>query len=350
MNPYFEGKGDGLESDFFVKQSLQYKGRTLPAICQRKALFLSWESRLPSIVKMIHDCSSDVVCLQEVQCSNASCAEPKLEQLIGGNVSEDKGKRKAAQQLIERLQGVLKAGFWAENPETFAQQHERLCAVLRSGRVREPATLMKKNLKAFYATPSANNVKIVVVKKMKIPIFVDGNAFEARVKEQKPIATQLDGNQTSEEYRKLLQDKRVLEREKSILEQTVAAKERIIEVLSNEKKWLQAIAICDKPADQRRHDLARDAHGIKQAKQQGTQYFLLVVIKAGFLQAGRKLEYVLPELPIYQQFQRDSITVLRIIDLDHCDAAVKTPTVKCVDGISVSGSDIESVVLLQVSM
>jgi hypothetical protein len=150
----------------------------------------------------------------------------------------------------------------------------------------------------------------------------------------------------------LLKEKKALEKDKKVLEQCIAARDRSIEVLLHEKKWLQAIAVCDKPVEQRRHDLAHDANGFKQAKQQGSQHFLLVVVKAGFLQTGCQLEYVLPELPIYQQFKRAKITVLRIIDLNHYDDVklrdAKDAKVKCVDSICVCGSDLESVALLQV--
>lgn len=355
ISPYFDGEGKGLESKFFVEQGLPFKGRTLPPICERTSSFLSWESRLPGIVKMIRDCDSDVVCLQEVQCSNASCAEMKSEPLIGGNTSDTHDKQKKAEvpKLIERIKGFLNSGFLVENPATLAQEHKKLCAVL-NGKVQEPAMLSqtKKHLKAFYETPSPKNVKVVIVKKLKIPIFVDGKAVETRLKDPIPDIEQADDKRTSEEYQKLLKEKKALEKDKKVLEQCIAARDRSIEVLLHEKKWLQAIAVCDKPVEQRRHDLAHDANGFKQAKQQGSQHFLLVVVKAGFLQTGCQLEYVLPELPIYQQFKRAKITVLRIIDLNHYDDVklrdAKDAKVKCVDSICVCGSDLESVALLQV--
>jgi hypothetical protein len=183
-----------------------------------------------------------------------------------------------------------------------------LCAVLNS-KVLEPATITKnqKHLKLLYEKPTPQNVKIVILKKIKIPIFVDGKALEGKSKDHPPA----EGTPATKTKEKSTLEKPTAPKTISVEEheKKIASK---IEELVLEKKWLQAIAFSDKPAEQRRRDLLRDSNGFKQAVQKGTQHFLLVVVKAGTLQQGCTLEYVLPELPVYQQ-KRTLITVRRTI-------------------------------------
>jgi hypothetical protein len=249
---------------------------------------------------MIRECDSDVVCLQEVQCSNASCAEPKSEQLIGGNIKDDA----RVDKLLERIKGFLKSNL-GENSSSSVSEHQKLCDAL-SGKVFEPATVSKcqKHLKMLYDSPTPQNVKIVIVKKMKIPIFVDGSDIRCKWKQHQSGAAHLPC--TDDE-------------EKKNMRQAIASKIQSIEELQKEKKWIESVALSDKPVEQRRHDLLRDPSGSKGAVQIGDHYFLLVVIKAGTVQTGCKLEYALPDLPIYQQIRTQLITVQRIIDLNHID-------------------------------
>jgi hypothetical protein len=348
MTPYFEGR---LENHFFFEKGPSHNGRELPPISQRTSVFQSWESRLPSIVNMIHGCDSDIVCLQEVQCSNASCAEPKSEPLIGANTTE-KLKKDEVPKIIERIKGFLNSSFLAETPASLIMEHKKLCAVLNA-KVLEPGTIIKnqKHLKLLYANPTPQNVKIVILKKIKIPIFVDGKALDAKSKDHPP-AEGAEGTGATKTRDKRAFENPIESKNQSIketeLEKKIASKNQSIEELVLEKKWLQAIAFSDKPVEQRRRDLLRDSNGFKQAVQKGTQYFLLVVVKAGTLQQGCSLEYVLPELPVYQQ-KRTLITVQRIIDLNHYDShGVREAKVKCVESLSVSGSDLESVAMIQV--
>jgi hypothetical protein len=249
---------------------------------------------------MILECDSDVVCLQEVQCSNATCAEPKSEQLIGGNIKDTA----RANKLIERIKGFLKSNL-GENQSNSVSEYQKLCAAL-SGKVFEPATVSnrKTELKMLYDSPTPQNVKIVIVKKMKIPIFVDGSDIDCKLKQHQRGTAPLHSTD---------------DLEKKNMRQAIASKNQTIAELQQEKKWIETVAFSDKTLEQRRHDLLRDPSGFKGAVQMGSHYFLLVVIKAGTVQTGCQLEYALPDLPIYQQIRTRLITVQRIIDLNHMD-------------------------------
>jgi hypothetical protein len=277
---------------------------------------------------MIGESNADVVCLQEVQCSNLGSVALNSDSLIG------RIPKAASDSLIARVLSLLSPLLEA-NPD----YNKRECKLLDilSGKVLEPATTKDcKRLKMFYEEPSTQNVKMVVVKKIKIPIFVD--------------AKQSKGKQG-----------------------------RTAEELLHETVWLKNIAKSDKPVDQRRCDLLRDCNGFKQAVPKGNDYFLLVVIKAGTVCEGCHLDFVLPELPSYSR-TRKSITVKRIIDLNYHDESERSRVelqvqgggkvkgggksnekskkdgsatkdgakVKHVGSISVKGSGFESVALIQV--
>ncbi len=242
MTQYFEGR---LEKKFFFENGPFYNGRELPPISQRTSVFQSWESRLPGIVSMIHSCDSDIVCLQEVQCSNAMCAVHKSEPLIGANTTE-KAKKDEVPKIIERIKGFFNSSFLADTPASLVLEHQKLCSVLNS-KVLEPATITKnqKHLKLLYEKPTPQNVKIVILKKIKIPIFVDGKALDGKPKDHAPA----EGAPVTK-----TKEKSTLEKSKTMSmeehEKKIASK---IEELVLEKKWLQAIAFSDKPVEQRRY-------------------------------------------------------------------------------------------------
>ena len=287
MTPYFEHlrkKPKTVETQPFLEQP---PGTSLKPLCNRTKLFSSWESRLPRIVKMIAESDADVVCLQEVQCSNVSAAalnSDSSKNLIGRhapNVTEDEADKikRTSASLIERVISLL-SPVLVENPDNFDREKSKMSNMLK-GKVIEPATTQDlTHLKMFYEEPSRRNVKIVVVKKIKIPIFVD--------------TKQIKGKQT-----------------------------RTADELLHEANWLKSIAHSDKPVDQRRCDLLRDYNGCKLAVPKGSDYFLLVVIKSGTVCEGCQLEYVLPELPIYSRTPV-TITVKRIIDLNYHDETEKS--------------------------
>lgn len=332
MDAYFETRFD---PDTFLKQSRQHKGKSCPPLSQRTSSSVSWEARLPKIAQMISGFDADFVCLQEVQCSNASVAELKPEPLIGrikDGLTEDQKKEQQAlaESLRDRVKSLISPHCMSENPEnviSVLSEQKKLSAVLgKNSKILEPAEIgtksVMKHLKMFYENPSSQNVKAVIVKKIKIPIFAYPKPSDSNGNLQ-----QQDKQQTSQENQELLQEKR------GLLQKT---------------KWLTSVAFSEKPVEQRRRDILRDSNGFKIV---GCQYFLLVVIKAGTISVGCELDYVQPGLPIYNQ-ERHCVKVESIVDFNNGDGAnVKDGgKVACVESISVKYAELESIALLQVVM
>ena len=346
MGPYFETRFD---PDTFLKQSRQHKGRSFPPLSQRTSSSVSWEARLPKIAQMISGFDADFVCLQEVQCSNASVAELKPEPLIGrikdGLTEDQKKERQAlADSLRDRVKSLISPRCMSENPEnviSVLSEQKKLSAVLhKNSKILEPAEIgtksVMKHLTMFYENPSSQNVKAVIVKKIKIPIFAYPEPSDPNGNLQQREKLQLSQEneellqklkKTSHENQELLQEKR------GLLQKT---------------KWLTSVAFSEKPVEQRRRDILRDSNGFKTV---GCQYFLLVVIKAGTISVGCELDYVQPGLPIYNQ-ERHCVKVESIVDFNNGDGSnVKDGgKVACVESISVKYADLESIALLQVVM
>jgi hypothetical protein len=290
---------------------------------------------------MISGSQADIVCLQEVGCSNANSAElqpnanAQLEPLIGRTGTLAAQLKGPAASLRGQVRDFFKSPFLEENPEKREFEHRKLSAILNCT-IHQPNTLpLGKQLSKFYSSPRVENVKVIIVKKVKSPIFEDA-ASRAR-----PEAAKKDDPMT---------------KEKQLIKENQDLKHKV--------KWLQEVASSDKNVELRRRDISQ--HAKVTPKIVGYRYFLLVVVKSGVLKNGSQLDYVIPELPTYKQ-SRVPVTIQSIVNLNyHDDGAIvsdnpgssggggdaaerRSGRVLVVDSITVNQStDLESVALLEV--
>jgi hypothetical protein len=117
----------------------------------------TWESRLPKIVEMLDNFKADIICLQEVSCSNANRTEhPNTEKVI----------------CNEGLRGMIlncfkDSFFLAEDPDDRDREFKTLTNILK-GNFPIPNTIDKSWMNKFYTSSCEHNVKAIIVKKLKI--------------------------------------------------------------------------------------------------------------------------------------------------------------------------------------
>ena len=273
---------------------------------------------------MISSLMADVVCLQEVGCSNAMCAELQQtaqEPLIGNN-----SLRANVINAFEKIK-------FEENPERRASEFNKLSAILQC-KFPHPNTLSWKKLSKFYSSPRVENVKAIIVKKLKIPIFEDSVSKERQEapKKDDPKAKEQQLSREIEELKQKVKhlhvvassDKSVDQRRREIKEDPRIKEKQLAsdnQDLRQKVKWLQEVVSSDKNLEQRQRDILRHSKAAPTPKIAGYRFFLLVVIKSGVLEQGCTLDYVIPELPIFKQ-KRVPVTIKSIVNLNHYDDAV----------------------------
>ena len=293
---------------------------------------------------MISGSQADIACLQEVGCSNANSAEysaelqQKLEPLIGRTGALAAQLKGAAASLRDQVRDFFRSPFLEENAERREFEYRKLSAILNCT-IQQPNTLrIGKQLSKFYSSPRVENVKVIIVKKVKSPIFEDA-ASRAH-----PEAAKKDDPKSKEKQ---------LTKEKQLMKENQDLKHKV--------KWLQEVASSDKNVELRRRDISRHSKVAPANKIVGYRYFLLVVVKSGVLINGSQLDYVIPELPTYKQ-SRVPVTIQSIVNLNYHDdgpisadnpggdaAERKGGRVVVVESMTVNQStDLESVALLEV--
>ena len=164
---------------------------------------------MPKIVAMLDDLKADIICLQEVSCSNANCAAVSELPVVCKNET---------QTMI--LNCLRESALLAEDPKEREKEYKSLSAILKAN-FPIPNTINVSAMRAFYKNPREENVQAIIVKKLKIA---------------------------------------------------------------------------------------------NKAKPAGHSFYVLVVIKAGVLRNNCELEYVVPELPIFEQ-SRMTLVIKKIIEL-----------------------------------
>jgi len=284
----------------------------------------TWESRLPRIVAMINSVGADIVCLQEVSCSNSNSAElersaqpgngPKklLEPLIGRTGELAKKLEGRAKSLRDQIRDFFNSSFLEDNPETRDLEFRKLSAILNC-KFEQPIT--DKQLKQFYSSPIKENVKAVIVKKVRSPIFEDAaskvhpevakkheptkktaSSLElyaksalAKVKESNPSmsAADLDKIVAAEWKAQPEAIKAAFDSAAASLKDAAKAAAanatfiREIKELRQKVKLLQEVACGDCNVDQRKREVFRLSKVTPALKIVGYRYFLVVVIKSG---------------------------------------------------------------------
>jgi hypothetical protein len=273
---------------------------------------------------MISSLMADVVCLQEVACSNAIFAE--FQQTSQDFLIRNDSLRDNVINAFEKI-------IFEENSERRASEFNKLSAILKC-KFPHPNTLTLKKLNKFYSSPREQNVKAIIVKKFKIPIFED-IASKERQEAPKNDDPKVKELQLSREIEKLKQkvrhlhvvatsDKSVDRRRQDIREDPLIKEKQLAnynQELRDKIKWLQELVSSDKNLEQRQRDILRHSKANPTPKIVGYRFFLLVVIKSGVLKQGCTLDYVIPELPIFKQ-SRTPITIKCIVNLNHYDDAV----------------------------
>jgi hypothetical protein len=273
---------------------------------------------------MISSLMADVVCLQEVGCSNAICAE--LQQNAQVPLIAKESVRVNVINAFEKIK-------FEEIPERRASEFNKLSAILNC-KYPHPNTLNSATLSKFYSSPREQNVKAIIVKKLKIPIFED-SASKERQEAPPKDDPKVKHNQLSREIEELKQkvkhlhvvassDKSVDQRRRDIKEDPRIKEKQLAndnQDLRQKVKWLQEVVSSDKSLEQRQRDILRHSKATPTPKIVGYRFFLLVVIKSGVLKQGCTLDYVIPELPIFKQ-NRIPVTIKSIVNLNYYDDAV----------------------------
>ncbi len=109
---------------------------------------------------MLDDLKADIICLQEVSCSNANCAER--------TVSEDSVVSKNEMPHTTMILNCLReSALLAEDPKEREKEYKSLSAILKAN-FPIPNTINVSAMRAFYSTSREENVKAIIVKKLKI--------------------------------------------------------------------------------------------------------------------------------------------------------------------------------------
>lgn len=202
---------------------------------------------------MLENLKADIICLQEVSCSNANCAERTEDPVI---------RNGDLRTMI--LSCFKESAFLAEDPREREKEHKSLSAILE-GNFPIPNTINVPAMQAFYSNPRPENVKAIIVKKLKIA---------------------------------------------------------------------------------------------NKAKPAGHSFYVLVVIKSGVLTENCELEYVVPELPIFEQ-SKMTLAIEKIIEFrktapgaadawSSCLPGHATPITSVVNSITKQNGESECVAMLEV--
>ena len=338
---------------------------------------------------MISSFRADVVCLQEVGCSNAQSAElqqnVQSEPLIGRTGALATKVSDLAQSRIDNVTNVLKPLFVAENIEKREKnEFNKMSAILKS------KFLLPNSLNGLstqqYSSPSRDNVRAIIIKKIKVPILED---LIPKVCDEKPKTVESNARE-----KQLMQEIQELKKRVNHL-QAVACSDTSLEQRSRDIKvdpkfqdrrlisdnqelkqkiiWLQQVASSNLSVEQRKRSI-QQPKAAPASKIVGCRYFILVVIKSGILEKDYDLDYVIPELPIFKQ-ERVSVKIRNIISLNDesvddsqnvksssgvarqktkgegsNQAKLPSGNVRVVPSITVNQStDLESIALLEVS-
>jgi hypothetical protein len=277
---------------------------------------------------MINSFRADIICLQEVGCSNAQSAElqqnAQSEPLIGR--TGELATKAFAQSRIDNVANVLKPLFVAENTEKRDKnEFDKMSAILKS-KFLQPNSLSGLSTK-LYASPSKDNVRAIIIKKIKVPILED---LIPKVRDEKPKAVESNARekQLIREIQELKQrvnhlqavacsDTSLEQRSRDINVDPKFQDKRLIsdnQELKQTIKWLQEVASSNLSVEQRKRFI-QQPKAAPASKIVGCRYFILVVIKSGILEKDYDLDYVIPELPIFKQ-KRISVKIRNIISLN----------------------------------
>jgi hypothetical protein len=281
---------------------------------------------------MINSFRADIICLQEVGCSNAQSAElqqnAQSEPLIGR--TGELATKAFAQSRIDNVANVLKPLFLAENTEKRDKnEFDKMSAILKS-KFLQPNSLNGLSTK-LYSSPSKDNVRAIIIKKIKVPILED---LIPKVRDEKPKAIESNTKSNTRE-KQLLREIQELKQRVNHL-QAVACSDTSLEQRSRDVKvdpkfqdkrlisdnqelkqtikWLQEVASSNLSVEQRKRFI-QQPKAAPASKVVGCRYFILVVIKSGILEKDYVLDYVIPELPIFKQ-KRVSVKIRNIISLN----------------------------------
>jgi hypothetical protein len=214
-------------------------------------------------------------------------------------------------------------------------------ASILNGSILIPNTLNTKQSNRFFKFPSRDNVKAVIVKKIRIPIFdrwvVRSCAFSLQKYWFHPVKDLVELKDLNNTHpASSCASAAVSESQPQTPEQKLRKEN---ERLKQENKRLRQLIEGSKPEGQRRRDLLSDS-----VKPCGYKHYLLAVVKSGVVEKGCSLDYVGIEA-IAADKMLPCFTVQSIVEFDQ--AVDKAPP-KDVEQVSVTfGKD--CVVLLEVT-